>query len=91
MHYTTKQAPKKWDIRSMFPGKSNRQIGDLVAGYFNAISKEFFPLNDNEEEEGPFTVPKFVLHEVAGRLRTSKKTSVPCPGQHPSTASNGLL
>ena len=40
----TREAPRKWDVRELFPGKSDLEIGELLAEYFGSISQEFCPL-----------------------------------------------
>ena len=36
-----KEAPKPFDIRVLFPGKTDQEIANELAGYFNKISREF--------------------------------------------------
>ena len=32
------EKPEKWDVRSLFPGKTDQEIGEICAAYFNIKS-----------------------------------------------------
>ena len=60
----------------MFPGKTDADIRELVAEFFNEISSEFSPLTDNgvpapRVPDSPF--PSFEPYQISGILRTFKK------------------
>ena len=63
--YQSKDRPVPFDPRSLFPGKEDSKIAELVADHFNAISGEFRPL---EPSQIPSTfsspVPLLLPHEV---------------------------
>ena len=80
-HMSTKDAPEKFDIRKMLPGKSDPEICEEVADYFIAVSNEFVPL------EGPITggvpVEPPELYRIAARLRGMKKPKSQVEGDIP--------
>ena len=57
--YMTKEKPKLFDVCVLFPGKSEAEVSELLAGHFNAISSEFEPL---ETCDIPVTFPKVPTH-----------------------------
>ena len=69
-----KDRPKQFDVRSLFPGKADRDVVEELAGFFNRISSEFQPL---EPSEIPRThhrrLPALLPFQVAGRIRAFKK------------------
>ena len=77
----TKEAPKVWDIRDLFPGLSDFEISENVAGFFNGISQEYTPIPNPKLLEEKKEWPKVIeTHQVAARLRTFKKTKSQVPG-----------
>ena len=67
----TKEAPVPWDVRKVFPGKTNLQIANECVEYFSAISREYQPIPAppaNEEQAWDIE-----LHEISSRLRLCKK------------------
>ena len=44
MSYMSKEKPKPFDVVSLFPGKTDSEVSELLAGHFNAISCEFCSL-----------------------------------------------
>ena len=67
------EKPPQWDIRSMYKGKTDKEIADEVATFFNRISNEF-------ERVGQLTGGRpetdwCITHEqIVDMLKTSKKT-----------------
>ena len=67
---------EKWDARSLYPGKTDREIAELLADYFNGISQEYDPLDITkipttyERRIPPLTAP-----DIATRLRKTRKTT----------------
>ena len=37
--------PKEFDVRLLFPGKSDQEVSEALADYFNEVSREFDPLS----------------------------------------------
>ena len=78
---STKEAAIFWAIQTLFPSKSDREIAELVATYFNSISSEYVPLERrDEDEEGIISIEKY---EIAARLRTCKKPKSQVRGDIP--------
>ena len=73
-NYMSKERPKPFDVSEMFPGRSEREVAELLAAHFNAISSEFEPLAAGDL---PSTydqpVPILQTYEVAIRLKKFKK------------------
>lgn len=67
------KAAEEWTIGSMFPGKSDAEIADTVAEYFNRISREYTPLRTDDCESGIATQDCPAVHEVAARLKKIRK------------------
>ena len=55
--YTTKQKPKPFEVASLFPGKTDIEVADILSTHFNAISQEFSPL---EPADIPTTYPQSI-------------------------------
>ena len=72
--YNSAEKPKVWDIKTLCPELSDAELAQKLSMYFNTISDEFRPLQDNEI---PATynrnLPKLLPFQVAGRLRSIKK------------------
>ena len=65
-----KEAPKKWNVRDLYPDKNPQEVADLCADYFSSISREYQPIEAPEPNDDP---PVLLLHEVSARLRHCKK------------------
>ena len=78
----SKEAPKKWDVRTLFPGKTDEEIAELVAEFFNSISCEFRPLEPDWVAQGADT-REFLPYQIAGRLRAFKKPKFRVAGDLP--------
>ena len=46
--FQSKERPKPFDVRELFPGKSDPEVAEELAEYFNRISHEFSPLEPSE-------------------------------------------
>ena len=72
--YNTAEKPKSFDIRDLEPGKTDAQVAENVATFFNRISQEFKPLQPHEI---PSTyhrpLPKLTVEAVIKRLEMCKK------------------
>ena len=67
---------QKWDVRSIFPNRSDLEVAEDLADFFNGISSEYEPL----DLAGIPTIydeplPQLTVGEVGERLRRSKKTA----------------
>ena len=73
--------PKDFNIRELRPGKSDQEIADEVAAFFNRISDEFQPL---QPDQVPTTytrdLPLLSPAQVQEMLLKSKKTTSMVPG-----------
>ena len=69
------EKPKDFDVRSLRPGKTDGEVANEVAEYFNRISREFSPL---EAWQIPLTyhreLPSLTPGEVEEMLKGAKKT-----------------
>ena len=63
--FKDREKPEIWDVRTLWPGKEDKEIANTLADYFNKIDSEFSPL-----EECPATFEPF---QVSGRLKSFKK------------------
>lgn len=72
--FKSKDRPQPFDVRSLLPGKTDQEVADSLAVFFNRISSEFDPL---EPQDIPQThdraLPRLALYQVAGRIRVFKK------------------
>ena len=67
----SKDPSKGWNIRSLFPALTERQIADNCAHYFSSISKEYPPVGKPERMTSPAW--ELALHEVSLKLKHCKK------------------
>ena len=73
-HYRSRERPKPFDVKTLFPGRSSREVAEELAEHFNKISAEFQPLETHQiPVTRPRRLPVFLPHEVAGRMRAFKK------------------
>ena len=73
--FKTKDRPIPFDFQCLFPpGRSDAEVAEVLAGFFNRISHEFEPL---EQEDIPTThskvLPRLLPYQVAGMIRAFKK------------------
>ena len=70
----TRDRPKPFNVRSLFPGRTDEEVAESLAEFFNKISSEFQPL---EPADIPRThrrvLPNLQPFEVADRIRVFKK------------------
>ena len=76
-NYMSKERPPPFDVMNLFPGKAEAEVAETLAVHFNRISQEFVPLDHRRDIPRTFSRPIQVLevHEVAGRLKSSKNQS----------------
>ena len=72
--FKAKERPKPFDVRTLFPGKTDAEVAGSLASYFNRISQEFQPLEPSDiprthDRELPVLHP----YQVEGRIRSFKK------------------
>ena len=65
-----------WDIRTLFPGRTDDAVANLPADFFNGISQEYQPLNAND-------IPGTLTDQVALRLRKNKRSTSTVEGDLP--------
>ena len=72
--FSTPEKPQTFDVRSLCPGQSDKEVAETLAGFFNRISAEFDPLKQ-EEISATYgrNIPLLASHEVAGRVRRFRK------------------
>ena len=74
-NYLSKQRPKPFDLLDMFPGQTEADVAEKLAGHFNTISNEFTPLDPTKDIPITGSKPLKTLepYEVAARLKRFKK------------------
>ena len=72
--YSTCDRPREFDVRDLRPGKSDAEIAEELAQYFNRISAEFSGLQpDQIPVTRPRRLPILQTHEVAARIKNIRK------------------
>ena len=72
--FKTKESHSAWDIASMYPEKTDSEIAELAAEFFNRISQEYSPIPDPRVIEEISEPEQFLQQfEVSGRLRSFRK------------------
>ena len=72
--YKSAERPKPYDVRLLFPGKSDLEVANELAAYFNEVSQEFEPLSPDEIPVArEKALPVLATHEVAARIKFFKK------------------
>ena len=79
---TDGEKPETWDVRSLFPGKSDIEIGEICADYFNGISAEFDSATTEDiPPDLPDTGQQVITRDmIARRLRDCKKVTAGVTG-----------
>ena len=73
-NYRSAEKPRPFDVCTLFPGKSEKEVAELLASHFNAISSEFQPLEACQIPRTYWkTLPMLSPYQVAGRIRVFKK------------------
>ena len=65
-NYKSAKREAPFDVLTLFPGKSEPEVAEILAEHFNSISSEFDPLEQHQ-------IPVTRSNEVAGRIRHFKK------------------
>ena len=72
--YQCAEKPEQFDVRELYPGLSDEEVSEELAGFFNQISSEFEPL---DPVDIPIThnreLPPLEEYQVAGRVKAFKK------------------
>ena len=72
--YKSAERPKPYDVRLLFPGKTDVEITEELASYFTTVSNEFQPLSQDEVPiTYPKTLPMLTPAEVSTRIKYFKK------------------
>ena len=67
--------PPRWDVRTLAPEKSDEELADWLADFFNGISSEYNPLDLNTIPSAHNReLPELTVEQVATKLKKSKKT-----------------
>ena len=75
---------KGWDVRSMDPTKSDEQLTEWLADYFNGISSEYAPLSPAEVPTSYHrSIPKLEQGDVIKMINKAKKKTSSVPGDLP--------
>ena len=78
---TSKEAPKRFDIRTMLPGKTDEEIGNLLAEYFNGTSDEFVQILGPRQCVNRCNPPE--KYQIAAKLKKMKKPKGQVDGDIP--------
>ena len=80
-NFSRLEKPKIFDVREILPDRSDEQVAEDLAVYFNKVSREFEPLEPSQiPTTKPSSLPELQLHEVASRLRRFRKPKSMVPG-----------
>ena len=80
-NFSKLEKPKQFDVRELLPDKTDEQVAEELAVYFNRISLEFNPLQESDIPETFETgLPRLRTYEVASRIRRFRKPKSMVPG-----------
>ena len=72
--YKFAERPKPYDVRLLFPGKTDEEVAEALAAYFTEVSNEFQPLSpDQVPITFPKALPMLTPAEVSKRIKYFKK------------------
>ena len=63
---------QEWNINQMYPGKESKEVAEEVACFFNQISQEYTPLEENSNASSCLPLCP-AMHEISARLKWCKK------------------
>ena len=73
-NYRSCEKPKPFSAASLFPGKSDLEVAELLAKHFNKISAEFDPLETHQIPTTKWkTLPVLEPYQVAAIIRHFRK------------------
>ena len=68
------EKPPVFDVKELLPGRTDKQVAEELAAFFNTVSQEFEPLGPGDT---PSTwnkvLPTLQCHEVSTRIRKFRK------------------
>ena len=79
--FSTKEAPRPWDVRELLPDREDSDRCEEIAQYFNEISGEFEPLCAPYHNDHPRSPPE--RYQIAARLKSMRKPKSQVPGDLP--------
>ena len=84
----SKEAPTVWNVRVLFKDKSDYEIAEILAQYFNRISLEFIALEQPSEERknAPRSCPE--IYQIAAKLKKFRKPNSRVKGDIPPVLIN---
>ena len=72
--FNTPERPQSFDVRTLRPGKTDWEVAEELAVFFNRISAEFDPLTAEQIPNGKRrSLPALSLHEVSARIKRFRK------------------
>ena len=75
------EKPEQFDIRSIMPERTDLEIAETLADYFNKVSREFHPLQPEDiPAKKPASGRRLSALEVAVRLKKMRKPKSMVPG-----------
>ena len=75
------EKPKQFDVRDILPGRSDQQVAEELADFFNKVSREFDPLEPGQiPVTKPASLPRLHKHDVSSRLKHFCKPKSMVPG-----------
>ena len=74
-NYGSHEKPSDFDVRTLYPGKEDKEVAEKLADHFNTISAEFDGLDQGGPPTGDDNVPlpQLTTDQVATRQRIFKK------------------
>ena len=76
-NYQSKDCPKQFDPRKLFPGKTDVEVAEALEEHFNAISNELCPLEPGDiPETFSAALPVLTAAQVSTRIKFFKKSMV---------------
>ena len=83
-----KDTPKVWDIHVLFPGLSDKEIAEKLAGYFNRISQEFPAIGEPSAELLATQRSAPEMYAISGKLKKIRKPNSTVAGDIPPALIN---
>ena len=68
----------RWSPNALFPDKSDQEVAEECASFFNAISSEFRQIEEPSPPPAKLLAP--TVHQVARKLKSIRKTKTLVPG-----------
>ena len=72
--FNSREKPPDFDVRDLYPGRSELKVAEELATHFNSISSEFGGLQEGDIPQAlDLDLPTLIEEQVAKRLRDIKK------------------